>query len=231
MPIKSSSETSSDQRQLAVGIPTVNHTELAERLFRDIIMTDYSIEQITHALDLIHGFDPPAIEFMMNAVTTGPKSARDEAAYKLVAVTENIAEACETGESWLARCVRTLGRELIISVMKPWSVECLTHDYKGMAGHRIHPWLDESLRVLCDEDLNLIVHPVSFDNWRGLAALAATRKEHRPKRLKEFVEYAGTAPDITAVIETAKARDTLDPVAIENVIGDPVGATLRDGRL
>jgi hypothetical protein len=213
---------------------TIRHTELAALIFRDMSadLIFYPMPQIAQALDLIHDYDPHAIEFMERVLTTGPKAARDAAAYKLASVTETFAEAWETGENWLERCRRILGSELINEVMPHWSIACVTNEWCGdVADYRIVMWVDKVLLSIHEDELGLRQHPVNFEDWRGLAALGAVRVEGEPEQLNRFIKYAGPAKDIAAVIDTARERGTLDPVTIDAVINGSDAVSLRNGAL
>jgi hypothetical protein len=192
----------------------------------------YPLPQIATALDLIHDYDPNAIEFMEKALTTGPKAARDAAAYKLASITETFAEAFETGESWAERCRRILGSELVNEVMPHWSIACVTNEWCGdVADYRIVMWVDKVLLNLHEDELGLRQHPVNFEDWRGLAALGAVRIEGEPGQLNRFIKYAGPAKDIAAVIDTARERGTIDPTTIDAVINGSEALVLRSGAL
>lgn len=216
-----------------MAMTTKRHAELAALIFHDMStdMTFYPLSKIAHALDIIDGYDPHAIGFMEKVLTTGPKAARDVVSFKIASITENIAEALEMGENWLNRCSRTLGSELINTVMNPWSVECVLDEYKGTEAYRISMWTDKARFVLRNNELGLGEHPVSFEDWRGLAALGATMIIGGPEQLKGFIKYAGAADNIASVIDTARARNTLDPDTIEIMINSSSAVTLRDGAL
>lgn len=210
------------------------HEKLAEVIFEDVSadLANFTLAQITEALDAIHEYDPNAIGFMEKVLSTGPQSARDAAAYKLSSITENIAEALETGESWLDRCSRTLGSELVNSVMSAWSVQCVIEEYRDVEAYRITMWADKARFALRIDDLELTQHPVSFEDWRGLAALGAVRIEgSSPEQIKGFIRYAGPAQELTIVIDTARERGTLDPVAVDAVINGSNASALRSGAL
>lgn len=212
---------------------TKRHAELAALIFHDMSadMTFYPLSKIAHALDIIDGYDPHAIGFMEKVLTTGPKAARDVASSNIAAITENISEALEMGENWLDRYSRTLGSDLINTVMNPWSVECVLDEYKGTEPYRISMWADKARFVLRNNELGLGEHPVSFEDWRGLAALGATRVIGGPEQLKGFIRYAGAADDIASVIDTAIARNTLDPDTLDVMINESSAMALREGAL
>lgn len=212
---------------------TMSHAEIAALIFEDMSpdLIFYPLSEIAHALDLIHDYDPNAIGFMEQALTTGPKAARSAAAYKIAAITENIAEARETGESWQERCSRTLGSDLINAVMTAWGVECVSSEYKGVEEYRIVMWAEKARFILRNDDLGLDQYPVSFEDWRGVAVLGAVRVSGAPTQLKAFIRYAGTAKNIAAVIDTARARNTLNPDTIEAVINGSDSSSLMSGAL
>lgn len=217
-----------------MAMSTGRHAALAARIFRDMSpdLILYPLPQIVTALDLIHDYDPNAIEFMEQTLTTGPETAREAAAYKLASITETIAEAWETGESWLGRCKRILGSELIKEVMPHWSIACVTDEWgQDVANYRIAMWTEKALLAIHEDEMGLRRHPVNFDNWRGLAALGAVRIEGSPEQISEFIQRAGAANDIAAVIDTARERVTLDPVTIDAVINGSDAAALRSGAL
>lgn len=180
-------------------------------------------EQIIAALVLVQDDEPRAIELIRKVLTTGSAKAREESREELRSMLGEITDSyVKNGKDWKTDCLHITGPRMIEELMHTWNIYQLEDLYPTGDSHyasaRKMGW---ALHAIALEQLGLIEYPINFENWRGVAALAASgasNSVHDKSELTTFVRYTGNHPDLKAVLDIARERDTIDVDLIDAVI-------------
>lgn len=180
-------------------------------------------EQIVAALILIQDDEPRAIELIHKVLTTGCARARQESREELRSMLGEVTDSyAKNGKDWKDDCAHITGSRMIEELMHTWNIYQLEEMYPTGDSHyasaRKMGW---ALYAVGPNQLGLTEYPVNYESWRGLAALAASgasNSVHSRDELTAFVRYAGTHPDLKAVLDIARDRDTIDVDLIDGVI-------------
>jgi hypothetical protein len=180
-------------------------------------------EQIVAALVLIHDDEPSAIDLISKVLTTGSAQAREESREELRSMLGEVTDSyAKNGKDWKNDCGHITGPRMVEELMHTWNIYQLEELYPtGDSSYASARKLGWALYAIGPTQLGLTDYPVNYESWRGLAALAASgasNSVHSKEELTIFVRYAGSHPDLRAVLDIARERNTIDVELIEQVI-------------
>jgi hypothetical protein len=111
---------------------------------------------------------------------------------------------------------------MIEELMHTWSIYQMQAEYPtGESSYALARKTSWALHSIGAAQLGLTEYPVNYESWRGVAALAISgaSNEVKDKRtLTTFARYAGSHPDLKAVLDIARERSTINVELIEQVI-------------
>lgn len=180
-------------------------------------------EQIVAALVLVDDNEPRATELIHKVLTTGCALAREESREELRGMLGEVTDSyAKNGKNWKDDCTHITGPRMIEELMHTWNIYQLEETYptgdSRYASARKMGW---ALYAIGPAQMGLTEYPINYESWRGVAALAASgasNSVHSKSELTAFVRYAGSHPDLKAVLDIARERDTIDVELIEAII-------------
>jgi hypothetical protein len=180
-------------------------------------------QQIIAALVLVQDDEPRAIGLIRKVLTTGSAQAREESREELRNMLGEVTDSyVKNGKDWKNDCGHITGPRMIEELMHTWSVYQIQAEYPtGDSSYALARKTSWALHSIGAAQLGLTEYPVNYESWRGIAALAISgaSNEIKDKRaLTLFARYAGNHPDLKAVLDIARERNTIDVEMIEQVI-------------
>lgn len=195
-------------------------------------------EQVREALALVHKDEHHATKLIKKVLTTGSARAREESREEVLSMFGEITEAyAKDPSTWKIECPHILGPSMIEEIMHTWVIYNINDEYRTgdsiFALARKTSW---ALHSVGKDQLNLTSYPVSYESWRGIAALAVSKASNAvydKEELLAFVKYAGHHPDLKSVLDTARERNTIEVELIETIVSNQKGIAkpLRNGTL
>lgn len=188
-----------------------------------------------------HNATVPLIKRLMSA---GTPAAHKRVASTMSRAFSHIHEAhhyAANDDSWEYRCDWVWSPDLAPELLKHWNYGNVAEELGGDIDEAVVISAIDSVRHgMLGSDVEFTVLPTTDAYWRGVMALALAKvpfratKEMRLRaqikarrayyeQVDEFVQWAGTHPDIALVIKTTKERRTINVSDLEAIMGQCTG--------